>query len=114
MARRELGPATLAVVQAVAAAATDADRQLLVACSGGADSLALAFGAHRVGARLGRPVGAAVVDHGLQPGSAAVALRTRDQLTSLGLTPVRVLTVLIDPADRSGPEGAARSARYAA
>ena len=31
--------------------ATDADRQLLVACSGGADSLALAFGAQRVGAR---------------------------------------------------------------
>ncbi|HSU37608.1 MAG TPA: tRNA lysidine(34) synthetase TilS [Propionibacteriaceae bacterium] len=114
MARRELGPASLAVLQAVAAAMTDDDRHVLVACSGGADSLALAFGAQRVGARLGRPVGAAIVDHGLQPGSTAVAARARDQLSSLGLAPVRVLTVQIDATDRSGPEGAARSARYAA
>ena len=114
MARRELGPASLAVVQAVAAALTDADRHLLVACSGGADSLALAFGAQRVGERLGRPVSAAVVDHGLQPGSAAVAARARDQLSNLGLTPARVLPVQIDRSDRRGPEGAARSARYAA
>ena len=114
MARRELGPASLAVVQAVSAALTEADRHLLVACSGGADSLALAFAAHRVATRLGRPVGAAVVDHGLQPGSAAVAVRARDQLSELGLSPVRVLPIQIDPTDRSGPEGAARAARYAA
>ena len=114
MARRELGPASLAVVQAVAASLTETDRHLLVACSGGADSLALAFAAQRVARRLGRPVGAAVVDHGLQPGSAAVAVRARDQLSDLGLTPVRVLTLQVDPTDRSGPEGAARAARYAA
>ena len=35
MARRELGPASLAVVQAVAAGVTDTDQRLLVACSAG-------------------------------------------------------------------------------
>jgi len=114
MARRELGPASLAVVQAVAAAVTDADQRLLVACSGGADSLALAFAAERVASRLGRAVGAVVVDHGLQPGSADVAVRVRDRLRGLGLDPVRVVTVHIDRATRGGPESAARAARYAA
>ena len=114
MARRELGPASLAVVQAVAAGVTDTDQRLLVACSGGADSLALAFAAHRVASRLGRAVGAVVVDHGLQPGSADVAVRVRDRLCDLGLDPVRVVTVHIDRAARGGPESAARAARYAA
>jgi tRNA(Ile)-lysidine synthase len=114
VARRELGPASLAVVRAVGAAVTDADQRLLVACSGGADSLALAFAARRVTSRLGRTVGAVVVDHGLQPGSADVAGRVRDRLCGLGLDPVRVVTVHIDRITRGGPEAAARAARYAA
>ena len=114
MARRELGPATLAVAQAVAAALTDADTHLLVACSGGPDSLALAFGAHRAATRDGRDLTAVVVDHGLQPESAAVADRVRDQLSHLGFADVVVVAVTVDDRADGGPEAAARTARYAA
>ncbi len=68
MARRELGPATLAVSQAVAAALTEGDTHLLVGCSGGPDSLALAFGALRTATTSRRQLTAMVVDHALQPG----------------------------------------------
>ena len=70
MSRRALGPATLAVVQAVAASLEPSDTALLVACSGGPDSLALAAGAAHVARRAGLPYAAVVVDHGLQEGSA--------------------------------------------
>jgi tRNA(Ile)-lysidine synthase len=114
MARRELGPATLAVVQAVTAALTESDTHLLVACSGGPDSLALAFGALRAATTHGRRLTAVVVDHGLQPGSAVVAERARDQLCDLGYADVVVVPVRIQVADPGGPEAAARQARYAA
>ncbi|GAA1833204.1 tRNA lysidine(34) synthetase TilS [Microlunatus capsulatus] len=112
MARRALGPALLAVVQAVDAALTPADARLLVACSGGADSLALAAAARHVAARRGLPCAAAVVDHGLQAGSDAVAARTAAVLAGLGLADVVVLRVAVPAA--GGPEAAARDARYAA
>ena len=114
MARRELGPATLAVSQAVAAALTESDVHLLVACSGGADSLALAFGAHRAATAHRRRLTAVVIDHALQPGSAAVAARAEDQLCGLGFGEVVVVPVRIEVADPGGPEAAARQARYAA
>jgi tRNA(Ile)-lysidine synthase len=82
---------------------------LLVACSGGADSTALAAAAAHLTDRW--PVHAAVVDHGLQDGSAGVAVRTADLLEGLGL-PTRVLTVEVD--GPGGVEAAARRARYAA
>lgn len=85
-----------------------ADALVLVACSGGADSLALAAGA----ALAGRPVGAVIVDHGLQPDSAQVAARTAEACADLGLTPVQVRRVNVG--DAGGPEAAARAARYAA
>ena len=97
MSRRELGPATLAVAQAVAAALTDEDNHLLVACSGGPDSLALAFGVHRAATREHRSLGAVVVDHDLQPDSAAVAERTREQLGRLGFADVVVSKVSVPP-----------------
>ncbi len=114
MARRELGPASLAVVQAVAGALTDADPHLLVACSGGPDSLALAFACHRAATRDGRGLTAVVVDHGLQPESAAVADRAREQLGRLGLADVVVSAVTVQDHAVGGPEAAARTARYAA
>lgn len=92
--------------------------RVLVACSGGPDSLALAAVAAyfaRRGHVDGHPVsvGAAVVDHQLQPGSADVASRTAAVLRDLGLSPVEVLTV--DVASTGfGPEAAARDARHAA
>jgi tRNA(Ile)-lysidine synthase len=85
-------------------------RPVLVACSGGADSVALAaalaFEARDAGVR----VGGVTVDHGLQRGSADRAERTAVLLRDLGLDPVVVLRVSVG-AD-GGPEGAARSARY--
>ncbi|MFF2030926.1 tRNA lysidine(34) synthetase TilS [Arthrobacter sp. NPDC058192] len=92
--------------------------RVLVACSGGPDSMALAAVAAyfaRRGHVDGRPVsvGAVVVDHQLQPGSAAVAARTAGALEDLGLSPVRIRTVDV-AATGSGPEAAARDARHAA
>ena len=113
MSRRALGPATLAVVQAVAAALEPTDRALLVACSGGADSLALAAGVAHVARDAALPWAGAVVDHGLQGGSADVAERARDALSGLGCPDVVVVGVEV-AATGSGPEAAARDARYAA
>jgi tRNA(Ile)-lysidine synthase TilS/MesJ len=66
---------TVAVRNAVEAACADlADSALvLVACSGGPDSLALAACAAWVGERRGFRVGAVIVDHGLQEASAEIA-----------------------------------------
>ena len=94
---------------------------VLVACSGGADSLALAAGltgearevvrsTRRRGYRIN--VGAIVVDHGLLPDSDRIADRAAQQCTALGLDPVVVRRVLV--AGPGGPEAAARAARYAA
>ena len=84
MAYRELGPASLAVVQAVDTALTSEDKHLLVACSGGADSLALAFAARYVAIRHYLEYAAVVIDHGLQDGSADVAVLVTQQLERLG------------------------------
>ena len=107
MARRALGPATLAVVQAVERVAT---APLLIACSGGADSLALAAAAGIVGRRLGLDVRAVVVDHGLQAGSAEVATRVVQQLAPV---PASVVPVVVEVTG-GGVEAAAREARYRA
>ncbi len=109
MARRALGPATLEVVQAVEAAAVG---PMLVACSGGPDSLALAAAAAVVATRTGVGVRAAVVDHGLQPGSDEIAAEVVTRLAALGLDAV-VLRVAVDAA-AGGVEAGAREARYAA
>lgn len=112
MSRRALGPATLAVVQAMAGALQPQDRALLVACSGGPDSLALAAGVVHVARSTGLPYAAVVVDHGLQAGSAEVAGAARAALTGLGLADVVVARVEV-AADGPGPEAAAREARFA-
>lgn len=78
-----------------------------VGLSGGPDSLALVA----VAARL-RPTVALIVDHGLQPDSAAVAATARDQALELGCVAAQVLGVRVGT--DGGPEAAARSARYRA
>jgi tRNA(Ile)-lysidine synthase len=85
---------------------------VLVACSGGADSLALAAAAAFVAPRLGLRVGGVTVDHGLQQGSAQRAATVATAMTDLGLAPVEVVSV--DVGGPGGPEAAARIARYAA
>jgi tRNA(Ile)-lysidine synthase len=88
---------------------------VLVACSGGADSLALAAATAFVGPRLDLRAGGVTVDHGLQPGSAERAARVAAQLGELGLDPVRSTTVTVPPGSAAaGPEAAARVARYGA
>jgi tRNA(Ile)-lysidine synthase len=84
---------------------------VLVACSGGADSLALAaalaFEARDAAVR----VGGVTVDHGLQAGSGERSARTAELLRGLGLDPVLVRRAEVGV--HGGPEAAARSARYA-
>lgn len=83
-----------------------------VACSGGADSLALAAALAFDSARTSRLAGLVCIDHGLQDGSAAQAERVGVLGYELGLDPVLVLRVEVGSA--GGPEAAARAARYAA
>jgi len=85
---------------------------VLVACSGGADSLALAAVTAFVAPRLGRPAGLVTVDHGLQPGSDSRALAVAGWGGSAGLHPSRAVPVTVD--GPGGPEAAAREARYQA
>lgn len=85
MSRKVLGPATLATVQAVEALPPG---PWIVACSGGADSLALAWAAAFVGRRRGTTVRAIVIDHGLQANSDAVASSVAATLAALPAGPV--------------------------
>ena len=105
-------PAVAQVRSAVRPALAASDQPVLVACSGGADSLALAAAIAFEAPRAGVPAGAVTVDHGLQDGSAARAEATATQLRHLGLAPVTV--VRVDVGTEGGPEAAARTARYAA
>ncbi|MGO4922736.1 tRNA lysidine(34) synthetase TilS [Bifidobacterium choerinum] len=93
----------------------DADAPLvLVACSGGRDSLALAAVAATVCAAWGVRCGAVVVDHRMQPGSADVAAQAARRCAALGLDPVVVRDVRVVDEHGEGGEAAARDARYAA
>ncbi len=108
-----LAPSVAAIRLAVRAALTPSPGPVLVACSGGADSLALAAAAAFVAPRAGVPAGLVTVDHGLQPGSDRRAADVAGWARTAGLTPVEV--VVVDVAGRpGGPEAAARQARYAA
>jgi tRNA(Ile)-lysidine synthase len=103
-------PAVAAVRSAVRAALDGSP--VLVACSGGADSLALAAATAFAAPRAGVAAGLVTVDHGLQPGSDERAARLAAVAYELGFDPV--LTVRVDVIGPGGPEAAARDARYAA
>jgi tRNA(Ile)-lysidine synthase len=85
---------------------------VLVACSGGADSMALATAFAFEAPRAGVRAGAVTVDHGLQAGSAERARDVALRLGDLGLEPVDAVAVTVGRS--GGPEAAARDARYAA
>ena len=95
-------------------AAGEGSPLVLVALSGGADSLALAAAVAFEAPRVGVRAGAVVVDHGLQADSAAVADRAAAQARAVGLDPVVVRRVAVDDSSADGPEAAARAARYRA
>ena len=86
---------------------------VLVALSGGADSLALAAALAFEAPKAKWRAGAVLIDHGLQDQSAAVAETAAAQATALGLSPVLVRRVVVE-AGEEGPESAARDARYRA
>lgn len=107
-------PAVAAVRNAVRAAVGDLlpGDVVLTACSGGADSLALAAALAFVALRMDLRAGGVTVDHGLQAGSAERAQAVAEVLGSFGMEPVFRETVRVG--GDGGPEAAARSARYAA
>ena len=86
---------------------------VLVACSGGADSLALLSATVFECRRDARRVIGATVDHGLQEGSAERAHQVVTQMAVLGATETMAVRVRVE-APGIGPEAAARQARYAA
>jgi len=97
-----------AIKRAVAAAFERQDGRILVAVSGGADSLALLLAAAEVAS--GR-TGVASLDHGLRPESAGEVARVADLVRSLGL-PFHTDSLGLRPGP--GAEARARIARYAA
>ncbi|MFE0702983.1 tRNA lysidine(34) synthetase TilS [Streptomyces sp. NPDC058872] len=101
---------------------------VLVACSGGADSMALASALAFEARKLPVRAGGITVDHGLQDGSDLRAVEVAGRMTALGLTPAEAVAVTVGHEStaaahgasyagggrRVGPEAAARDARYAA
>jgi tRNA(Ile)-lysidine synthase len=82
---------------------------VIVALSGGADSLALAAATAFEAPKRGLRAASVTVDHGLQDGSAEVAANAARIAQMLGLD-ARVLRVAVS--GEGGPEAAAREARY--
>ena len=85
---------------------------VIVATSGGADSLALAAAVLLESqTRSINPI-AAIIDHGLQPNSADVAQAAKNELSKIGYSAIEIRKVAVDVKD--GMEASARRARYAA
>jgi tRNA(Ile)-lysidine synthase len=109
-----LHPSIAAVRNAVRHGLADLEpgARLLVACSGGADSLALASATVFEGRDQGWYVVGVTVDHGLQDDSAVRAERVVGQLAALGVDETVSARAEVQ-APGLGPEAAARAARYA-
>jgi tRNA(Ile)-lysidine synthase len=85
---------------------------VLVACSGGPDSLALAAATAFEAPKLELKLAAVIVDHGIQKATAEVAKKTASTLGALGFELIEIVTVTVG--SEGGLEAAARSARYEA
>jgi tRNA(Ile)-lysidine synthase len=84
----------------------------IVAVSGGADSLALAYALIKESPNLAITLIAVTVDHQLQTGSGDQAKKVQEQLKSMGYQEVIIEKVSV--VEKSGVEADARTARYAA
>ena len=111
--RPSLDPAVAEVRRAVRAAlaAIPARSTVVVALSGGADSLALAAATAFEAPKAGVTAVAVIVDHGLQEGSMDAAAAASITAQRLGL---EARVVRVDVGAAGGPEAAARTARYGA
>ena len=85
---------------------------VIVAVSGGADSLALAAALLPECKTLALRVIALIIDHGLQKNSADVAHEAKKELVKLGYENVEIRKITVEVTD--GLEASARRARYAA
>lgn len=113
--RKRLSPAQGLIrlaVRTTLTSNTKPGQKLLIAVSGGADSLALAAACEFEAKKLGLKIAAGVIDHSLQKDSDKVAAQTAKTLAALGFEEVVVKKITVEKA--GGPEGAARTARYTA
>ena len=89
----------------------EAGDKIIIACSGGADSVALAYALSLEAPKLALSLSAVTIDHGLQPHSEDVASACVKLLAALNI-PTEIIRVKV--AGAGGIEAAARDARYAA
>lgn len=89
-----------------------AGEKIIVACSGGADSLALSYAVSKEAEKLALSVIGVTIDHQLQTQSRVQAERVIDQFTSMGINVSEICSVTVDVTD--GLEASARRARYGA
>jgi tRNA(Ile)-lysidine synthase len=90
----------------------EAGDTFLVAVSGGADSLALAYALLKEAQPLALRAIAVTIDHQLQSESSKVTERTSEQLRGFGYSEVKIEKVVVS--QESGIEAGARDARYKA
>jgi len=85
---------------------------IAVACSGGADSIALAYALALEVPHFSLKLSSITIDHQLQPGSADNAEKVSKILSTFDIQPTRVIRVEVNTKD--GIEAGARVARYSA
>jgi tRNA(Ile)-lysidine synthase len=85
---------------------------VIVACSGGADSLALSYAVAKEAEKFAVQVVGVTVDHQLQANSSAQAATVMRQLEAMGIGVREIIPVTVEVTD--GMEASARRARYVA
>ena len=90
----------------------ESGEKIIVACSGGADSLALSFALSAEAKKRAIQLIAVTVDHQLQSDSGEQAKRVIEQLKSMGIEFCEIAKVKVSLTD--GLEASARRARYVA